>query len=324
MTFRRTVLAVAAIAMCFVSSTFATIEMLVFTCGGDVSDICAMLPDGSNRVNLTNTPGVSEFYVDIQRSGSRKIVFAAVPDGILTGKIYVMDTDGSNVTPLTETILQPGTPAWSPDNSKIAFGARIDGDFDIYVMNSDGSGRVKLTDNDAADSGPVFSPDGQKILFSSSRDGDTEIYIMNADGTDPTRLTYSAGFDQNPHSDPSGNGIVFASDRTGSFEIYTMNVDGSGQTAITSGTGYRNYQPRYGPGGHRIAFATDRDGDHEIYLMKPDGTEVTRVTNDPGTDANPAWSIASDSVSSESSWLAGTVMSMPSMTESYSSSLLTS
>jgi Tol biopolymer transport system component len=272
----------------------ATIEQILYVCGSAPGDICAILPDGSHRTNLTNTPETNE--LDPDAAGlSRKIVYSAIPHGILTGWIMVMNADGSDPVRLTEQILQPLNPTWSPDGSKIAFSARIDGDFDIYIMNADGTGRVKLTENDSQDSGPQFSPDGQKIVFSSSRDGNTEVYVMNVDGSTQTRLTASDGFDQNAEYHPAGSSIIFASDRTGSFEVYTMGLDGSGQTALTAGGGPRLFQPSYSPGGHRIAFTIEEPvGTAEIFLMQPDGSGISQVTSEAETGHSPTWTIASD------------------------------
>jgi Tol biopolymer transport system component len=69
--------------------------------------------------------------------------------------IYLMNADGSALTPLTSGPSYDAAPAWSPDGSKIAYEESPpdgrgppDGDLEIAIMNADGSGKTLLTDND--------------------------------------------------------------------------------------------------------------------------------------------------------------------------------
>ena len=55
------------------------------------------------------------------------------------GEIYVMNSDGSGVTRLTNDSAWDGMPSWSPDGARIAFVSYRDGNGEIYVMNTDGS-----------------------------------------------------------------------------------------------------------------------------------------------------------------------------------------
>jgi len=74
------------------------------------------------------------------------------PDGskivfIKNYDIWVMNTDGSNQTKLTQGFGGDFL-AWSPDGTKIAFGSQQKGDnYNICVMNVDGSNKIKLTGN---------------------------------------------------------------------------------------------------------------------------------------------------------------------------------
>ena len=126
-----------------------------------------------------------------------RIAFGSNRDGNF--KIFVMDADGSNQTPLTTNTGDEFWPDWSPDGRKIAFYSFIgDGNSEIYVVDSDGSNLTKLTNNPFRDETPVWSPDGNKIAFSTRRDGDWEVYVMDADGSNQTNLTMTLGVDVRP------------------------------------------------------------------------------------------------------------------------------
>ena len=123
-----------------------------------------------------------------------KIAFTSTRD--VSEEIYVMNSDGTNPTRLTNNTSIHEFPSWSPDGTKIAFTRNID----IYVMNAhDGSNQTNISNNAAFDSLPSWSPDGTKIAFTSTRDGNSDIYVMNAhDGSNQTRLTNNTDIDESP------------------------------------------------------------------------------------------------------------------------------
>src|SRR5687768_6134762 len=74
------------------------------------------------------------------RADSARIAFASHRDG--NWEIYVTDGDGRNQIRLTKRGGHTRFPLWSPDRSKIAFGAQRGGageGWDFWVMNADGT-----------------------------------------------------------------------------------------------------------------------------------------------------------------------------------------
>ena len=228
-----------------------------------------------------------------------RIAFTSNRDGIGDWEIYVMNSDGSGMTQLTDNKAWDGGPSWSPDGRRIAFTSnRHDNftasqDFDIYVMNSDGSGVTRLTNSGGI--GSSWSPDGRRVAFTSSRDGNftssgnLDIFVMNSDGSVVTRLTDNEALDSGPSWSPDGERIAFSSDREGDWEIFVMNADGSGVTRLTDNEALDS-SPSWSPDGERIAFSSNRDGDWEIFVMNADGSGVTRLTDNSTNDTDPSWS----------------------------------
>jgi len=242
---------------------------------------------------ITNKTNVSEreFLISMAVTSNLvgTIVFYSDRDGDY--EIYVMNTDGTNVTKLTINTATDATPAWFPDCKKIAFNSDRDGDKEIYVMDTDGTNVVQLTSNTALDREPDISTDGSKIAFVSNRDGDYEIYVMNTDGTNVTKLTINTAYDTAPAWSPDGSKIAFSSDRDGDQEIYVMDADGTNVVRLTRNIGY-DIHPAWSPDGSKIAFSSGKDGDQEIYVMDADGTNVVRLTRtaDPIINQRPSWS----------------------------------
>ena len=137
-----------------------------------------------------------------------RIAFVSDRDG--NEEIYVINTDGSDVTRLTDNEATDEGASWSPDGLRIAFVSYrgLLSDFEIYVMNADGSDVRRLT-HGGRDIEPSWSPDGLRIAFASYRglQFDFEIYVMNADGSDVRRLTHG-GRNADPSWSPDGRRIA--------------------------------------------------------------------------------------------------------------------
>ena len=89
-----------------------------------------MNPDGTGKVNVTQTPDVDEYSPAWSPDGSQ-IVFARYTDATFEDPfedlgldIFVMDADGSNVRQLTAAPGWDSGPAWSSDGrDRLHFGA---------------------------------------------------------------------------------------------------------------------------------------------------------------------------------------------------------
>ena len=252
--------------------------------------------DGNNEIYSMNSDGTS-----VQRLTDNSVVDSApvwspcgdlitynsVAAGSPSADIWVMGTDGSNPTKLSDNTGYSA--AWSPDCSKIAFSSERDGQEEIYIMNSDGSAQTQLTDNMVLDHQPTWSPTGDKIAFASQRNNNFDIYVMDSDGDNVVRLTTDPGTDWSPDWSPDGNKIVFFSTRDGNDNIYVMNADGSGQSGLTAEEA-QDRSPHWSPDGNKIVYNSVRDGDSEIFVMDTDGTNQTQITNNAVYDAFPDWS----------------------------------
>jgi Tol biopolymer transport system component len=276
---------------------------IIFTrLGNGLVDIYAMDVNGKNLEELTTS-----FAFDTWGAWSPdtfKILFQSdrIPDTTFTARfqIYVMNSDGSNVSQLTfpdpardstghvKDTTSNFHPVWSPDGTKIAFASTRDTNPEIYVMDPNGSNIVRLTNNAAADGQPAWSPEGTKIAFATDRDGNNEIYVMNANGSGQVNLTSHAGSDLAPAWSPDGTKIAFQSDRETNFAVWIMNADGSSPVRLTTPTsdpGTAAGVPSFSPDGTRIAY--EQGGD--LWVMNVDGTRKIRITSGFWSDRLPRW-----------------------------------
>ena len=206
--------------------------------------------------------------------------------------LYVMDAANGRSHRVTRDRADAGSPAWSPDGSRIAFASNRDAfGMNIWVVAAEGGTPVKHTQ--LGGTTPDWSPDGTRIVFGSHRDFNGEIYVMNADGPGQTRLTNTSdASEQEPVWSPNGSKIAYTSHRAGAAHIWVMNADGTGQVQLTSLTdGSINLSPAWSPDGTKIVFTAFRAGRQDLYTMNADGTNQTRITDTTtGAENAPCWS----------------------------------
>jgi uncharacterized protein YjdB len=128
------------------------------------------LADYSNRgFWLVGADGTDPHPILVRNSGSDP-KWSPTDDRILfvdDGDIYVMRSDGTNVTNITNTASGESNAIWSPDGARIAFSEVIDSYWEIGVINVDGSGRIAVTRGHGAGHAhlfPKWSPDGSALV----------------------------------------------------------------------------------------------------------------------------------------------------------------
>ncbi len=204
---------------------------------GSTSDLSVMNADGS-RTWLAGDPLSDEgsFSPD-----SSKVVLARPDDGL-----YVVDATGGIPQVIARSYLAwwLGSPAWSPDGSRIAYRVYLEGSLDgdtvqIWTVNPDGTHPRLLVNlgecRAACAEGLAWSPDGSMLAFHSIRGvpaGTRAIYTVRADGSGLRRINRNG---LQPSWSPDGSRLAFVRFPTpggipGEIthgELLTMASDGS-------------------------------------------------------------------------------------------------
>jgi Tol biopolymer transport system component len=236
----------------------------------------------------------NEIYTSTLRLSNHgdKFVFAQKIDGTsdLNTEIFTIGVDGTNLRRLTNNAYMDLYPAWSSDDTQIAFLSNRTKDLDIYVMNADGTNQHLLYDSGSHDADIDWA--SNTITFTSG----FKIWTIEVDGTNPTQITNPANAgqwgtanlpigDYDPRLSTDGSEIAFErledpNTPHGGYNIYAVNSDGTGETRLTN-TGYAQGLASWSHSSDKIIYtvaAIGNAGKYDIYMMNADGTNNSNIT----------------------------------------------
>jgi Tol biopolymer transport system component len=155
-------------------------------------------------------------------------------------EIFTVNTDGSNLTQVTDNSYFDGLPDFSPDENQLMITSNRDGANKIYTMDADGSNIMQRTDfGNWNDFDGSFFPGEEYAVFVSDRNENYDIWVIPLADNQGLQLELSMGMatniSDNPANDllpaygPDENGIAFLTDREYgeyNYNIYTVEYIG--------------------------------------------------------------------------------------------------
>jgi Tol biopolymer transport system component len=196
-------------------------------------------------------------------------------------RLFVAAADGTGARAISPPSLSPDDPAWSPDGSRIAFAATVDGVSDIYVVDTDGNSieQVTAVARNGVDGAfmPAWSPDGARIALIWIRYDDVDatedqtVALVGADGGEPESLT-EGPLDESPAWSASGNQIAFLSKIDSGVALKVVNPTTRTERTVTTLAPGDEFA--WSPTEDSLAFVDARTG--ALLIEAPDG-EVREV-----------------------------------------------
>lgn len=205
--------------------------------------------------------------------------------------IAISDSDGHNVTLLTQGDSISIFPCWFPDGRKILFTSYFEGRPIMYEMELQSAATRRLLALPGMNVSGAVSPDGRHLAAIIDKDGQSELYVMTIGGGPMTRLTRGRSAESSPSWSPCGNYIAYASDSAeGRPHIFIMGRTGGRPQRVTTGI-FSNYctTPRWSPDGKKIAFVARRGGAFQICLYDVQTQELHQVTQGSSNSESPSW-----------------------------------
>jgi Tol biopolymer transport system component len=201
--------------------------------------------------------------------------------------IWIQRAGGRNPIDLTPDCDRDSyTPAFSPDGSLIAYGARC-GEGGLFLMGATGENARRLT---SVGSDPAWSPDGREIFYSTEliqapygRFGTSAIWAIDVASGKTRKLSAELDAVQ-PDVSPHGLRVAYWGLPAGSGQrdIWTMPARGlaAGDTPVpVTQDEAIDWSPVWAPDGRTLFFLSNRDGSMNLWRVAID--EATGKTLGP-------------------------------------------
>ena len=187
----------------------------------------------------------------------------------LQGSLWAIPFRGGAAKQLTDPLLEPARPDYSPKGDAIAFQAYKGGTFHIWTMKPDGSGLHQVTEGHGDDREPRFSPDGTKIAFASDRafQGSYDIWVVDVASGKLAQWTSSPADEYEPAWSADGSEVAFVSGAgANGTTIQAVNAAGVSRMLVTAPAGAHLNSPSWSPDGKRIAYTQFARGKSRLMI----------------------------------------------------------
>ena len=204
-----------------------------------------------------------------------------------TSRIWLIDADGSNHRPLTDS---PGSGAvFSPDGSRIAFVAGQGQEAEVHLHWLADNRTARITQLPERPSGLQFSPDGKHIAFRMFEPAPPE--PMAETPKAPKGADWAPAFKVYEEVRYRADGTGYL--RPGFNHIYLVPADGGSPRRLTSGE-FNHGAFSWAADGESIIVSANRRPDWayepldtDLYRFQLEGGAITRLTERYGPDNRP-------------------------------------
>lgn len=264
--------------------------------------IWLMDSDGENKTQITNLPD-GACQPSWSPDGSRMVFTSPCRNrdiDIMKGSaLFIINADGSGMTPLNSAPGGDFDPDWSPDGTSIAFTSVRDNIPHIYLYDLDTGRANNLSAPTSNDRRPAWSPDGKLIAFETTRLGSLQIWLMDPTGAEePKEFTpKDSGWGRFASWSPDGATIAYTKSSDYPYPALKNFTSIDTPVSLHQINDITQLQPswntNFSADGYWIVFehhdANDTSRNFDIYRARTNGSSLERLTDDPGEDFDAAY-----------------------------------
>jgi len=213
--------------------------------------------------------------------------------------LFMINADGSNLTPLPTAPGGDLEPAWSPDGTHIAFTSLRDGYMQIYTIDLVNLSVTRLTNTSPEEitRQPSWSPINNQIVYAYKRFGAYQIWTMTDTGQGQQQIVRSGQhfWDYLPIWSPDDKSVLFTQrSANGPVLPWAMFITYENRNKAVASRLKLIPLPvenvHYSPDGTWLVFeGISTDNNRDIFYSLANGDQRTQLTKDPGVDFDPAW-----------------------------------